>query len=100
MHKVTLTLDLELSSMTKEEIREQLEQAVQHIMGEGLVTGETAGEVESYSHKVTVAEIADPDNDEFVCEECCGVFDIEDSCKTEGKYLCPDCKADLCDPPA
>ena len=37
---------------------------------------------------------ADPENDEFECEDCHQVFDIEDSIKTKGLYLCSSCSGE------
>lgn len=36
-------------------------------------------------------KLANPYNDEFNCEERGEVFDIEESIKTGGKYLCAMC---------
>jgi len=42
-------------------------------------------------------EIKEPDvdNDEFQCEACDKIFDIEDSVKFQGAYLCPPCSIDV-----
>jgi len=42
-------------------------------------------------HEVFGPKVADTDNDEFVCEDCGEVFDVEDSIKIEGDLYCPDC---------
>jgi hypothetical protein len=37
----------------------------------------------------------DIENDEFQCEACCRVCDIEDSVKFQGEYVCNYCGEDL-----
>jgi len=41
--------------------------------------------------KNKIVEDADPNNDQFECEECGGVFDIEDSIEVGDMLICPDC---------
>lgn len=41
-----------------------------------------------------MARLADPDNDEFDCEECGVIGDIDDSIRVENRLLCPVCSGE------
>ena len=60
----------------------ELQELAEHIPEDDMLLREWAGIPE-----------ADPDNDEFECEVCHGVFDIEDSIKRGYIYVCPECNA-------
>ena len=48
-------------------------------------------EMDGWMEYAVVCEDADPNNDEFECEECGEVLDIEDSIEVGDMLICPDC---------
>jgi len=50
--KITIDLTIDLNGVSKEDIDWRLNKAVQFLFAEGLLTGDTAAEIDEYDYKV------------------------------------------------
>jgi hypothetical protein len=78
--ELTLRVDYNLNGEDGETMRQQLERAVQHLTNNGLLTGETAAEVEKWTAVIeNVDGCHHPDCDRLYGGECsCGEDDWDE----------------------
>jgi hypothetical protein len=81
--KIILTADELIQEIS--EVLDQADDKFLEVIAEQILSGRITIKEDGIFEKETL------DDDEFVCEQCQCVFDIEDSLKINGSLYCPEC---------